>query len=96
MSNSATVEVLVKEIRTLNITIQELTNQVHALQINSCRYKKVPGTFKTGDRVVILTNGLIGKAGDKATVTKVGKRISVKVQHQHTNRSPRNLKHEQQ
>ena len=85
MNNNTSVENLTKEIQGLKTTIQELTRQVQQLQLKS-EDDKVPGIFEIGDRVIILSRGLIGKVGDKGIVTSVGKRVRVKVQGQHTNR----------
>jgi hypothetical protein len=93
MKNEAVIENLTKEIQELKTTIEELTVQVQKLQLNS--KAKVPGSFKVGDKVVLLTGGQVGKYGDKAVVTKVGRRISVVVNGRHTNRVPTNLKHDQ-
>jgi transcription antitermination factor NusG len=94
MNNGTPVEDLTKEIQNLKRSIQELTNQVRQLQLDS-KAGKVPGVFEVGDKVIILSNGLIGKTGDKATVTSVGKRVRLKVREQHTNRSRKNLKHDE-
>ena len=91
-SDASSIETLTKEIRELKQTIEELTTQVRQLELNSA---KVPGRFEVGDKVVLLTGGLVGKYGDKAVVTKVGKRISVVVNGRHTNRVPANLRHDQ-
>jgi len=93
MKNDAVIENLTKEIRELKTTIEGLTLQVQQLQLNS--KAKVPGSFEIGDKVVLLTGGLVGKYGDKGVVTKVGRRISVIVNGRHTNRVPTNLKHDQ-
>jgi len=94
MNNNTSVENLTKELRELKTTVQELTRQVQQLQLKS-EADKVPGIFEIGDRVIILSRGLIGKVGDKGIVTSVGKRVRVKVQGQHTNRAHKNLKHDQ-
>ena len=71
----------------------ELKEEIH--QLKSTSKNKVPGIFQPGDKVIISTNGVIGKAGNRATVTKVGKRISLALKGgHHTNRSPNNIKHE--
>ena len=93
MTNNDKILQLIEEIRDLKIDVKELKEEIK--QIKSASKSKVPWVFEPGDRVVIATNGLIGKAGDRATVTKVGKRISLVVKGgQHTNRAPRNIKHE--
>ena len=89
MNNNTAVADLAKELQELKTTVQELTSQVQQLQLTS-EAKKVPGIFEIGDRVIILSKGLIGKVGDKAIVTSVGKRVRVKVQGQHTNRAHKN------
>ena len=71
MNNDTPVEDLAKEIQKLKISIQELTNQLQQLQLNS-KADKVPGVFEVGDKVLILSNGLVGKTGGKAIVTSVG------------------------
>jgi len=94
MKNEASIEALTNEIRNLKETIEELTTQMQKLQLNS--KAKTPGSYKIGDKVVLLTGGLVGKYGDKAVVvTKVGRRIIVVVNRRHTNRGPTNLKHDQ-
>lgn len=85
------IESLTEEIKDLKTIIEELTDQVRQLQLKS--KAKVPGAYQIGDRVIVLTSGRIGKTGDVAIVTKVGKRISILVHNQHTNRHPSNLKH---
>jgi hypothetical protein len=85
------IESLTEEIKDLKTIIEELTDQVRQLQLKS--KAKVPGAYQIGDRVIVLTSGRIGKTGDVAIVTKVGKRISILVRDQHTNRHPSNLKH---
>ena len=85
------IETLAEEVKDLKSTIEILTNQVRQLQLNS--KANVPGVYQIGDRVIVLTSGRIGKTGDVAKVTKVGKRISIIVRDQHTNRHPSNLKH---
>jgi ABC-type uncharacterized transport system ATPase subunit len=85
------IESLTEEIKDLKTIIEELTDQVRQLQLKS--KAKVPGAYQIGDRVIVLTSGRIGKTGDVAKVTKVGKRISIIVRDQHTNRHPSNLKH---
>ena len=84
------IETLTKEIRELEETIEELTLQVQQLQLNSA---KTPGRFEVGDKVVLLTGGLVGKYGNKVVVTKVSRRISVVVNERH--RVPANLRHDQ-
>jgi hypothetical protein len=93
MSNDTPVENLAKEIQKLKASVQELTNQVQQLQLNN-KANKVPGVFEVGDKIIILSNGLVGKAGDKAIVTSVGKRVRLKLGNQHTNRARKNLKHD--
>ena len=95
MNNNIPVEDLAKEIQKLKTSIQELTNQVQQLQLIS-KANKIPGVFEVGDKVLILSNGLVGKTGDKAIVTSVGKRVRLKVRDQHTNRARKNLKHDVQ
>ena len=85
------IESLTEEIKDLKTIIEELTDQVRQLQLKS--KAKVPGAYQIGDRVIVLTSGRIGKTGDAAIVTKVGKRISILVHNQHTNRHPSTLKH---
>ena len=85
------IETLTEEIQDLKTIIKELTDQVRQLQLQS--KAKVPGVYQIGDRVIVLTSGKIGKTGDVAKVTKIGKRISIIVRDQHTNRHPSNLKH---
>jgi hypothetical protein len=85
------IESLTEEIKDLKTIIEELTDQVRQLQLKS--KAKVPGAYQIGDRVIVLTSGRIGKTGDVAKVTKVGKRISIIVRDQHTNPHPSNLKH---
>ena len=92
MRNDTAVKELTNKVRELKDTIQELTYQIQKLQLKS-EAVKVPGVFEVGDKVIILSNGLIGKVGNKATVTSIGKRVRVKVKSQHTNRAHRNLKH---
>ena len=92
MRNNVSIETLTEEIRKLKKTIEDLTSQVQKLQLNS--KAKASDCVAVGDRVVLLTGGLVGKYGDKATVTKVGRRISVVVNGRHTNRAPTNLKHD--
>ena len=85
------IESLTEEIKDLKTIIEELTDQVRQLQLKS--KAKVPGAYQIGDRVIVLTSGRIGKTGDVAKVTKIGKRVSIIVRDQHTNRHPSNLKH---
>ena len=93
MKNELSIENLTNEIRDLKQSITELTAQVEKLQLRSD--SKLPGVFKVGDKVTLLTSGLVGRYGDKAVVTKVGRRISVVVNGRHTNRVPTNLKHDE-
>ena len=92
MRNDAVVKELTNEVRELKDTVQKLTCQVQKLQLKR-EAVKVPGVFEAGDTVIILSSGLIGKVGNKASVTSIGKRVRVKVKSQHTNRAHRNLKH---
>ena len=85
------IDNLTEEIKDLKTTIEELTKQVQELQLE--RKVKVPGIYNIGDKVIVLTSGKIGRTGDIARVTKIGKRISIIVRGQHTNRHPSNLKH---
>ena len=90
--NTQSINNLTEEIKDLKATIEELTKQVQELQIE--RNTKVPGVYNIGDKVIVLRSGGIGKSGDTARVTKIGKhRISIIVHGQHTNRHPDNLKH---
>ena len=91
MSNQS-IDNLTEEIKDLETTIEELTRQVQELQLE--RKVKVPGAYDIGDKVIVLTSGKIGRTGDIARVTKIGKRISIIVHGQHTNRHPSNLKHD--
>ena len=84
---------LIKEIKYLKITVTELKEEIR--QLKSTSNCKTPGVFQPGDKVTIVMNGVIGKAGDKATVTRVGKRISLVLKGgNHTNRAPNNIKHD--
>ena len=94
MTNNDTIQHLIEEIKQLKLNVVQLKTEIKQLQDASTR--KVPGVFQVGDKVIISTNGIIGRAGDKATVTKVGKRVSLLVNGSHTTRSPYNIKHEQQ
>lgn len=85
------IDNLTEEIKDLKTTIEELTKQVQELQLE--RKVRVPGIYSIGDKVIVLTSGKIGRTGDIARVTKIGKRISIIVRGQHTNRHPNNLKH---
>ena len=90
--NTESINNLTEEIKDLKATIEELTKQVQELQLE--RNTKVPGVYDLGDKVIVLTSGRIGKSGDIARVTKIGRyRISIIVRGQHTNRHPNNLKH---
>jgi hypothetical protein len=89
--NTQSIDKLTEEIKDLRATIEDLTKQVQELQLE--RKTKVPGVYDIGDKVIVLTSGRIGKSGDIARVTKIGKRISIIVNGQHTNRHPTNLKH---
>ncbi len=96
MSDKPTIVTLTKDIIDLKKTVQELSGQVQQLQLENTK-EKIPGVFTVGDRVTILSNGFIGKVGDKAVVTSVGKRIRIKVQGgQLTNRAHKNLHHDGQ
>ena len=85
------IETLTEEIKDLKTIIEKLTDQVRQLQLKS--KAKVPGAYQIGDRVIVLMSGKIGKTGDVAKVTKIGKRVSIIVRDQHTNCHPSNLKH---
>jgi len=93
MTNNDKITQLIEEIKQLKINVSELKDEIK--QLKSASIRKVPGVFEPGDTVVILTNGIIGKAGEHATVTRVGKkRVGLLVKgNQHTNRSPFNIKH---
>lgn len=94
MSAKPTIGSLTKDIIDLKETIQELSNQVRQLQLDS-KQEKIPGVFAVGDKVTILNNGFIGKTGDKAVVTSIGKRIRIKIRGgQITNRARKNLQHD--
>ena len=96
MSNKPTIATLTKDITILQRAVQELSEQVQQLQLENTK-EKVPGAFTTGDKVIILSNGSIGKVGDKAVVTGVGKRIRIKTRGgQFTNRAHKNLQHDEQ
>lgn len=93
MTDNDKITDLIEEIKDLKINIKELKEEI--TQLKSASKRTVPGVFERGDKVMILTNGITGKAGERATVTKVGKRISLVVKGgYHTNRAPRNIKHE--
>ena len=93
MTNNDRISELIEEVKSLKINITELKSEIQ--QLKSASESKVPGVFQPGDKVVISTNGVVGKAGDRATVTRVGKRIGLVLRGgQHTNRSPTNIKHE--
>ena len=95
MKNKPTIATLTKDITTLQRAVQDLSEQVQQLQLENTN-EKIPGVFTTGDKVIILSNGLIGKIGDKAVVTGVGKRIKIKIRGvQHTNRAHKNLQHDE-
>ena len=90
MKNDHNIESLTAEVKSLRLTVEELKQQVRKLE----REKKIPGVFVIGDKVIVLSSGLVGNRGDKARVTKVGKRISILIDNKHTNRSPHNLEHD--
>ena len=93
MSDKSNIGTLSKDIADLKRTVQELSNQVQRLQLDK-EQEKVPGVFAVGDKVTILSSGLIGKAGDKAVVTSIGKQIRIKVRDgQYNNRARKNLQH---
>ena len=93
MTNNDKITQLIEEIKQLKINVSELKDEIK--QLKSASIRKVPGVFEPGDTVVILTNGIIGKTGEHATVTRVGKkRGSLLVKgNQHTNRSSFSIKH---
>lgn len=93
MTTNDKITELIEEIKDLKLTVTELKEEIQRLKSTSnC---KTPGVFQPGDKVIIATNGVIGKAGDKATVTRVGKRISLVLKGgNHTNRAPNNIKHD--
>ena len=93
MKNTS-IETLTEEVKDLKSTIDILTNQVRQLQLKS--KAKVPSVYQIGDRVIVLTSGKNWKTGDVAKVTKIGKRVSITVRDQHTNRHPSNIKHVRQ
>ena len=64
MSNKPTIATLTRDITILQRAVQELSEQVQQLQLENTK-EKVPGVFTTGDKVIILSNGSIGKVGDK-------------------------------
>ena len=96
MSDKPAIVTLTKDIIDLKKAVQELSEQVQQLQLENTE-EKIPGVFTVGDKVIILSNGSIGKVGDKAVVTSVGKRIRIKARGgQLTNRAHKNLQHDEQ
>lgn len=93
MTNNDRISELIEEVKSLKINITELKSEIQ--QLKSVSRSKTPGVFQPGDKVVVSTNGIVGKAGDRATVTRVGKRIGLVLRGgHHTNRAPANIKHE--
>ncbi len=54
MSDMPTIRTLAKDIIDLRKTVQELSEQIQQLQLDSI-YEKVPGVFAVGDKVTILS-----------------------------------------
>ena len=102
MKTNNTNEALRREIQALQRMVEDLSNQIRQLRIHNNEplpreqntEREAPTEkFSIGDKVIILSNGLIGKAGDTAIVTGVGKRVRIRVHGQYTNRMHKNLRH---
>ena len=66
MTNNDRISELIEEVKSLKINITELKSEIQ--QLKSVSRSKTPGVFQPGDKYVVSTNGIVGKAGDRATV----------------------------
>ena len=69
MTNNDRISELIEEVKSLKINITELKSEIQ--QLKSVSRSKTPGVFQPGDKVVISTNGIVGKAGDRARVGRL-------------------------